>query len=48
VEYTAWAVERGATPSLSQTKGLLPGQASLPQQLTRERFLTAYYAQFVE
>ncbi|WIA42207.1 hypothetical protein OEZ86_009467 [Tetradesmus obliquus] len=48
LEYSAWAVSRGATPSLSQSKGLLPGQAGLPQQLTRSRFLTPHYAQFVE
>lgn len=46
-EYTAWAVSMGAIPSLSQTKGLQPGQASLPKHLTRERFLTPYYSAFV-
>jgi hypothetical protein len=45
--YTAWAVSMGAIPSLSQTKGLQPGQASLPAHLTRERFLTPYYKSFV-
>ncbi|WIA42208.1 hypothetical protein OEZ86_009468 [Tetradesmus obliquus] len=48
LEYSAWAVSRGATPSLSQSKGLLPGQAGLPRHLTRSRFLTPHYAQFVE
>ncbi|KAF8056371.1 hypothetical protein HT031_006370 [Scenedesmus sp. PABB004] len=46
--YTAWAVSQGGAPSLSQTKGLVPGQASLPARLTRQRFLTPYFAQYVE
>lgn len=45
--YTTWAVSMGAIPSLSQTKGLQPGQATLPAHLTRERFLTPYYQSFV-
>jgi hypothetical protein len=45
--YTAWAVSMGAIPSLSQTKGLKPGQVTLPKHLTRERFLTPYYKSFV-
>lgn len=45
--YTAWAVSMGAIPSLSQTKGLKPGQVTLPKALTRERFLTPYYKSFV-
>jgi len=46
--YTAWAVSMGAIPSLSQTKGLKPGQVTLPKHLTRERFLTPYYKSFTE
>jgi hypothetical protein len=45
--YTAWAVSMGAIPSLSQTKGLKPGQVTLPKHLTRTRFLTPYYKAFV-
>jgi hypothetical protein len=45
--YTAWAVSMGAIPSLSQTKGLKPGQVTLPAHLTRSRFLTPYYKAFV-
>jgi hypothetical protein len=48
VEYNAWALSRGARLSLSQSKALQPGQAVLPRELTRERFLTPYFATFVE
>eukprot|EP00775_Hariotina_reticulata_P008748 gene8748-8928_t len=44
--YTTWAISQGGQPSLSQTKGLQPGQATLPRHLTRPRFLTSYYAKF--
>jgi len=46
-EYNTWAIGLGANVSLSQTKELTRGQASLPVSLTRERFLTPFYSQFV-
>lgn len=46
-DYTAWAVSKGAVPSLSQTKGLVKGQVVLPKALTRSRFLTPFYKEFV-
>ncbi len=47
-QYNTLALHHKATVSLSQTKCLKAGQASLPAELTRERFLTPFFRQFVQ
>ena len=48
-ECAAWAAGLGAQLSLTQTKWLSPGLhgVELPRELTRSRFLTSFYEQFV-
>ncbi len=47
-QYNTLALQHNAVVSLSQTKCLKPGQATLPVELTRERFLTSFFKQFVQ
>lgn len=46
-EYNKWAISMGANVSLSQTKALKAGDATLPRRVTRERFLTPFFRTFV-